>query len=426
MMVTKGLERTYEARDRMRAIIQAIEQNPTEQSQGQLSLLKSSLEGQEKTIQCVEEGKPFLASFYANAAEIYAAMDIHWYCIAAGALMGSAYLLEDLEGCDKMAMPADVCTVLRLSVYAVEAELVPRPSMIVAMITPCDGIPLLHSAVKNKKDWRDIPMFGADPPYWKDERSIDYYAGELKQMVSFLEEQTGTKLDMDRLREVITESNKQYALWAEYNELRRTVPCPHGSFQGTAAFGITQGALAGDPAGTARLSDMVADAEERVRAKKGWLENERIRLFWFDLRPTWASELTPWLEKEWGAVVVMDMFGYCPYTLVDTSTEDSMFKGLAKRYLSDTPMVRQARGLADQFTDDIVRVVRDYKIDCVLFPGHMGHKDGAASVGMIREVCRDIGVPLLRIGLDLFDPRYTTMDAIKDKISQFFTTMGLG
>ena len=76
----------------------------------------------------------------------------------------------------------------------------------------------------------------------------------------------------------------------------------------------------------------------------------------------------------------MDMFGYTPYTLIDTSTEDSMFKGLAKRALSDVPMVRQARGVADNFLSDIRRIVKDYKIDCVVWPGHMGHKDGAAAV----------------------------------------------
>ena len=89
-------------------------------------------------------------------------------------------------------------------------------------------------------------------------------------------------------------------------------------------------------------------------------------------------------------------------------------------------MVRQARGVADNFINDIVRVVKDYKIDCVVWPGHMGHKDGSASIGMMREVCRDLGVPFLHIGLDLFDKRYTSVDEVKDRVSQFFTAMGMG
>jgi hypothetical protein len=129
---------------------------------------------------------------------------------------------------------------------------------------------------------------------------------------------------------------------------------------------------------------------------------------------------------EWGAVIVMDMFSYCPYTLVDTSSEESMFHDLAKRNLMDTTMIRQAVGVADNFANDIVRIVRDYKIDCVIWPAHMGHKDGAASIGIMREICRDLSVPFLPLGIDTFDPRYTTPDEVKNKMSQFFTAMGLG
>ena len=154
---------------------------------------------------------------------------------------------------------------------------------------------------------------------------------------------------------------------------------------------------------------------------------ERIRLLWLDIKPQgWIFEFEPWLEEEWEANIVMDMFAYTPYRSIDTSTEDVMFKGLTERSLLHSPMIRQAQGIADNFLTDIVRIVNDYEIDCVIWPGHMGHKDGSASIGMMREVCRDLGVPFLHIGLDLFDKRYTSVDEVKDRVSQFFAAMGLG
>ena len=89
-------------------------------------------------------------------------------------------------------------------------------------------------------------------------------------------------------------------------------------------------------------------------------------------------------------------------------------------------MIHQARGVADNVIHDITRIVQDYKMDCVIFPGHMGHKDMAASTALMRETCRELGVPFLYIGMDICDKRYTSVDEIKDKISQFFTAMGLG
>jgi hypothetical protein len=88
-------------------------------------------------------------------------------------------------------------------------------------------------------------------------------------------------------------------------------------------------------------------------------------------------------------------------------------------------MIRQARGTAENFSNDIRRIVKDYKIDCVIWPGHMGHKDGAATIGIMRDTCRDLGVPFLHIGLDLFDRRYTSVDEVRDKTSDFFRGMGL-
>ncbi len=104
-----------------------------------------------------------------------------------------------------------------------------------------------------------------------------------------------------------------------------------------------------------------------------------------------------------------------------------MFRGLAKRGLWDVPMIRQERGrAADCLAVDITRIVKDYKIDCLVWPAHMGHKAMAGTVGIGREICRDLGVPLLHLGIDMFDRRYTSIDEIKDKMSQFFTAMGLG
>jgi len=92
--------------------------------------------------------------------------------------------------------------------------------------------------------------------------------------------------------------------------------------------------------------------------------------------------------------------------------------------LCDTAMVRQGRGVADNFINDITRIVKDYKIDCVFWPGHMGHKDASGGVGIMRELCRDLGVAFLSIGLDLYDTRYTTPEQIRNMASQFFTAMG--
>jgi benzoyl-CoA reductase subunit B len=235
---------------------------------------------------------------------------------------------------------------------------------------------------------------------------------------------------MDRMVEACEESNKLYTLWQEYLDLRRAVPCPHGwEIGGGQAFSMSQCFRAGDPLCTEWFRQLLECGEIKVREGRGAHPTvpEKIRMLWFDIMPYgWVFDFMPWLEEQWGAVLVMDMFSNFPYTLIDTSSEDAIYLSLAKRNLMDVPMIRQARGTAENFSGDITRMVKDYKLDCVIWPGHMGHKDGAATVGIMRETCRKLGVPFLHIGLDLFDRRYTSVDEVKAKVSQFFQGMGLG
>jgi benzoyl-CoA reductase subunit B len=426
---SKRLERTREEIASFEAILALLQANPDELSHLHIPLVQDRLAGNRKTVECVEQGEPFIATWYTNAPEICTALDIHWYCQVAGAFGAAVeglHTAEDLEGMDQLPVPADVCTLLRLGLYYVDAGILPIPTAVVALLEPCDGVTSLHEAIRTHKDWRDIPMFAPDPPYFDDERSIDYFAGELRRMASFIEEHCGRKLEMDRLKEIVEESNRQYELWEEYSELRRSVPCPHGLVLGMAAFGVAQGTLCGRPSGTAWFRDLVADAEKRILEKRPEVPNQKIRVLWYDVQPVWFGELTPWLEAEWGAIVVQSMFTYFPYTRVDTSSEEAIWRGLAVRNLLDTPMIRQAMGTADGFANDLIRIVKDFKIDCVIWPGHMGHKDGAASIPIMKETCHDLGVPFLSIGVDQFDRRYTPVDEVKNRIAQFFSAMGLG
>ncbi len=429
-MKVDGLDRYNQELDILKSTILALEQEPLEKVKLDLHIVRLIVNHHEEITRCAEEGKPFIAGYNALSPEVYKAMDLPWYLLLEHPLLISSEqtIFNEIDQCEIMGLGSEMCTILRLGTYYVEAGLMPKPTAVIGQLHACDGMPLFHQMVMHNKEWGQIPTFACDAPYSLDKRSIDYFSGELKKMVAFLEAHTGHRLDMDRLREVVEESNKQYSLWAEYNDLRRVVPCPHGWATGLQqCYAVAQMFQVGDPKGTAWFRELLADAESRVREGRGALPGEeRIRLLWFDVFPmVWVNDLMPWLEEEWGVSTVLNMFGYAPYSQIDTSSEDTMFRDFAKRALIDIPMIRQAQGVADTFAGDIVRIVKDYKIDCVVWPGHVGHKDGSASIGIMRETCRELGVPFIHIGLDLFDPRYTAVEEVKSRFSQSFTAMGL-
>ena len=413
----------------MQMLYDLLAADDSEEAKINRAVIQAVMDRSGEVLQCIERDEPFIASWYPYSAEFLTAMDVTWWMFAQTAFLGieSPHVLEDIDGGERL-LGSDFCTVLRLLLYYVEADVSPKPSALVALLHPCDGTTIVHQAIKHGK-WADVPMFGADPPYWDDERAIQYYANEMRRLVDFVTEVTGKKLDIDRLREVCEQSNRIYALWQEYNELRRAIPCPHDWTIGPPqAFAMATYYYVGKPGGEEWFKLLLKNAERRVKEKVDPIPGgERIRVLWFDILPLlWQMDIQPWMETEWGINIVMNMFGYTPFTPIDTKNEDTMFHDMAKRSLNDFPMVRQARGVADLFLSDIERIVKDYSIDCVIWPGHMGHKDGSANVGMMREKCRELGVPFLYIGLDLFDKRYTSPEEVKDQLNRFFSMHGLG
>jgi len=422
-----GVERIYEYRDRLKGIIEAMKQAPEEQRnpflEGVFTLV---LEANEKTIDCAENKKPFISSWYGNSPEIYTSMDIH-FINPVFDLLFHEYLtdLYDVKEADKMSLPDDICSLIRFGAYAVENRLLPRPTAIVSMLEPCDGELMLHQYFQSSDHWGGVPIFALDPPYGATEEDFKYFAGELKRMIAFLEEISGHQFDVEKLRKIVEEMNLQYELWGEYNELRRVTPCPHGSFSGSVPFwALTQHLPSGDPRATELIRMMVKDAEAKVEAGIGAVPNEQIRILWADLAPQWADLIGPWLEQEWGANVVMDYQGYTPYSQIDTSTEKTMLFGLARRSLHEVPMIRQGRGTVEVIIEDMTRIIKDYNINCVIWPGHMGHKDVAGSINFMQEVCRSLNVPLLSLTTSLFDERYTPLNRVKQQISEFFEAKG--
>ncbi len=383
----------------------------------------------DRVIESAETGRPFAANSFGVAPEIFAAMDLPWYVLNVIPFLPMAQvdLEEQVDAAGALGLRTDLCSVIRVCIQHAYAGYLPTPTVLVGTLCPCDGASVLNQAIARCPGWRDVPAFCFDAPYWRGERGLDYFEGEMRRMVDFLIRQTGAALDLDRLRETISESNRQHQLWSDFRRLAgRAVPCPRGVVKGAQAWHVAQNFLAGDPLGTEWFGELLRITEQDLSSGQAAAPQERIRMLWFDIRPVWLGSVTDWLRDEWGACIVLDLLGYAPFSPIDTSTESSMLRGLAQRWLSEVPIIRQAHGTADSYTEDIRRLVQEFAINCVVWPGHMGHKDGGGSTGLARQACAEIGVPFLDLELDLLDSRCTPVDELKDKISRFFSVKGLG
>ena len=77
-------------------------------------------------------------------------------------------LESEIDGSSRL-FGNDMCTELRVAAYYIEEDLIPIPTALIGLLHPCDGVTVLHQIIAVNENWRKVPMFAPDPPYWEDE-----------------------------------------------------------------------------------------------------------------------------------------------------------------------------------------------------------------------------------------------------------------
>ena len=375
-------------------------------------------------------GKPVIWSYGIVPREIFHAADAPVLylehlplMIAAKQLSGHYIQIAEEEGFSR-----DVCAFHRCFIgCAVAKERDPYleqffapPDMIIASNLPCmsESKSFLYAA-----DHYDCPYYFLDAPintWGKDipEYAIEYFAGQLKEAIDFMEEH-GLKVDMDKLRQAVNLTKKMIGLWNEIDDCRKAVPTPMSTVDGlTAAYPLIQ--LPGTELGVTLFERLLKELKEKVERKEGILEDEKLRLMWFGVPPFYNMGLLNYTEK-YGAVVVKSMVEYIAGGAFDPSVmdPDKPLESLAYKALVDI-----VNPTSKNMVDFIVKAVGDFKIDgligvvkrsCGLLPGYMRLVKDA--------VYEKAGVPTTIFDLDGMDIREYDDVASKANLDSFIEAL---
>ena len=87
-------------------------------------------------------------------------------------------------------------------------------------------------------------------------------------------------------------------------------------------------------------------------------------------------------------------------------------------------MTHQAQSFIETMVEDTLWGVKAFKADCAIMTGHLGCKQIAGAIQIIREELRDrLSIPMLTIEVDIGDKRFNSIDAVKYEIAEFAKTL---
>jgi benzoyl-CoA reductase/2-hydroxyglutaryl-CoA dehydratase subunit BcrC/BadD/HgdB len=349
--------------------------------------------------------------------ELLYAMDIVPLHGETATLVANMFLRNSTEALNagaELKMAPEICSPHRSFAGCFKMGLFPKPDMMMWSNLICDNSAKCGELIA---DMNKCPQFFLDHPFSLSHEEEKYLLNELQDLVSFLEEVTGRKMNWEKLSESIVRAEEQVKLLHEIAEIRKNVPSPlyNRAYLETRT---PDQLFAGQPEATTYLTILRDELAEMVEQGKGAVEPERFRIMSLFVPPMY---LMSFLEKqlvEHGAVSVVEpYFTYWPEVKLDPSKP---LESLAIKY-SNTPERRTLYGpLGDETIDTLVESAREFKVDGAIYYAFIGCRHSNALIKLIKDQLNELDIPMLTLDIDLLDPTVNNESEIQQKMDQFF------
>ncbi|MBW1988691.1 MAG: 2-hydroxyacyl-CoA dehydratase [Deltaproteobacteria bacterium] len=337
-----------------------------------------------------------------------------------GPMVEIAFAQRYLDAAVEAGYPPDMCGLNQTTVgLALEGQ-IPKPRAIVTSNMPCDASLASYTGISRALG--GVPVFRLDTPWgFYSERAVDYFVVQLKEMIAFLEEHTEGRMDWDRLREVCERRNAAHEYESALWDLMREKPAPMAGEPVYFGSLMHMTLSPGTPESVEYWKRMVQIAG-KLRKRGGALPDERFRCAMWNAPTLPMPELFVWAEQKWGVALLMEMLTYHREQYIDTKSPETMLRGIA-RIIMQTPMARHARGPMDNFFSDLFHLYEYFGLDMIWLGGQIGCKNALATCGVLREKCRERGIPLLILDFDIADARVMSPAGIREQAERFMETV---
>ncbi|MEW6455614.1 MAG: 2-hydroxyacyl-CoA dehydratase family protein [Acidobacteriota bacterium] len=275
---------------------------------------------------------------------------------------------------------------------------IPEPDVLVYSTNQCREIQdwfLFYSREYN------VPAFGVFPPWKIDElteEQIGFVEKQFKSLINSLEKITGKKLDIDRLKEVVSLSGEASKLWRKFLETAKNSPSPITFFDGCIHMAPVV-MLRGTNIAVEYYKALNEEIAKRVDGKVGAIEKENLRFYWEGM-PVWGKlRFFSELFSKFNTCVVAST--YCNSWIFDNFSSENPLRSLAEGYTQI--FINRSETKKEALLKEMID---EYKVDGIVFHDAKTCPNNSNSrFGLPQRMIKKFGIPYLIINGDLNDLR---------------------
>jgi benzoyl-CoA reductase/2-hydroxyglutaryl-CoA dehydratase subunit BcrC/BadD/HgdB len=339
--------------------------------------------------------------------------------VIASKRLGSAFCAAG----EKMGFSQDVCGYARMLMGYVlaknEAPEAPygglaKPDFLLVNAYSCDSRMGWFAAMSRALN---LPLHVHDGLYQPDRgddspAAVAYAERELRNLITFLEKQTGNAFNPEKLRERQKLARQTGDIMYDINQLRKKVPCPMG-----AADMFTAVWPAMYLAGTKECEDfykrLLAEIEDRIAKGTGIVPEEKFRLMWSGLPFWYDMSLINYVEKFGGVVALESFYRTRERRLPPQDTDPIRDMVLSSIRQRSFPMTISGS------IDDLVEAVEEYKIDGVILSFNPSCRMLYVSQRELQNSLEAKGIATLGLECDMADERTYSEGQVKTRLDAF-------
>jgi benzoyl-CoA reductase subunit B len=253
------------------------------------------------------------------------------------------------------------------------------------------------------------------------ERDRRYVTAQLRELIVVLEQVTGRRFDIDRLRETMGFTNRMSRGWKRVLELNRSRPAPFNALSdGTIYLGVCNG-FRGDERGARYFEELVEEMELKRERGLGTLTDEQFRLVFVGVPCYPIFRRFNELFMEHGGTFVHSTYLWFASGGTNVGWEYDLtdpIESLAEGLLVG---VRDAMDSMFFQTQALARMIDEHAVDGVVF--HPIKSCRTVSTGLAdnrRALMALRDTPSLYIESDMMDKRVVSEAQLKNRIDAFF------
>jgi len=175
-----------------------------------------------------DDAKVIWTSYYSFPMELLAAFDVAPFDfeIAANLLpmFNADGAVEIMNRAEEDGYSTDICSYHRLAAACSMLGYMPKADLLLSSTYFCDGKSKVNRTLADHYGKEAISL---DIPNKISKESVDYVAGQLRRIAGKIEEVTGQRFDLDRLRECIRVSNRARRAYGQLADLQKVSPYPY-------------------------------------------------------------------------------------------------------------------------------------------------------------------------------------------------------